>query len=59
MKSKEQDNRGVASIKRSGGLTNESKEKAELLNNQFKSILLLFCMYCTYGGYPHVIMDTF
>jgi hypothetical protein len=25
-------------LKRSGGLTNESKEKAEILSNQFKSV---------------------
>ena len=38
MKSKKQDNIGVAPLKRSGGLTNESKEKAEILSNQFKSV---------------------
>jgi hypothetical protein len=38
MKSKKQDNIGVTPLKRSGGLTNESKEKAEILNNQFKSV---------------------
>ena len=38
MKSKKQDNIGLAPLKRSGGLTNESKEKAEILSNQFKSI---------------------
>ena len=37
MKSKKQDNIGVAPLKRSGGLY-ESKEKAEILNNQFKSV---------------------
>ena len=38
MKSKKQDNIGVAPLKRYGGLTNESKEKAEILNNQFKYV---------------------
>jgi hypothetical protein len=38
MKSKKQDNIGVAPLKRSGGLTNESKEKAEILSNQFKPV---------------------
>jgi hypothetical protein len=38
MKSKKQYKLGVALLKRSGGLTNESKEKAEILNNQFKSV---------------------
>jgi hypothetical protein len=38
MKSKKQDNIGVAPLKRSGGLTNESKEKAEILSNQFQSV---------------------
>ena len=38
MKSKKQDNIGVAPLKRSGGLTNESKKKAEILSNQFKSV---------------------
>jgi hypothetical protein len=33
-----QDNIGVAPLKRYGGLTNESKEKAEILNNQFKYV---------------------
>ena len=37
MKSKTQDNIGVVPLKRSGGLY-ESKEKAEILNNQFKSV---------------------
>ena len=38
MKSKKQDNIGVAPLKRAGGLTNESKEKAEILSNQFQSV---------------------
>ena len=38
MKSKKQDKIGVAPLKRSGGLTNESKEKAAILSNQFKSV---------------------
>jgi hypothetical protein len=38
MKFKKQDSIGVAPLKRSGGLTNESKEKAEILSNQFKSV---------------------
>ena len=38
MTSKKQDNIGVAPHKRYGGLTNESKEKAEILNNQFKYV---------------------
>jgi hypothetical protein len=37
MKSKKQDNIRVVPLKRSGGLY-ESKEKAEILNNQFKSV---------------------
>ena len=35
---KKQDNIGVAPLKRSSGLTNKSKEKAEILSNQFKSV---------------------
>jgi hypothetical protein len=38
MKSKKQNNIGVAPLKRSGGLTNESKKKAEILSNQFKPV---------------------
>ena len=38
MTSKKQDNIGVAPLKRYGGLTNESKEKAGILNNQFKYV---------------------
>jgi hypothetical protein len=38
MKSKKQDNIGVAPLKRYGGLTIESKEKAAIINNQFKSV---------------------
>jgi hypothetical protein len=37
MKSKKQYKLGVTLLKRSGGLY-ESKEKAEILNNQFKSV---------------------
>ena len=38
MKAKKQDNIGVAPLKSNGGLTNDSKEKEEILNNQFKSV---------------------
>ena len=38
MTSKKQDNIGVAQRKRYGGLTHESKEKAGILNNQFKYV---------------------
>ena len=38
MKAKKQDNMGVAPLKSNGGLTNDSKVEAEILNNQFKSV---------------------
>ena len=37
-KAKKQDNTGVAQLKSNGCFTNDSKEKAEILNNQFKSV---------------------
>lgn len=38
MKSKKQDNIGISALRSKGGLTNESKEKAEILNTQFRSL---------------------
>lgn len=37
-KAKKQDNIGIAPLRHQGSMTNDSKEKANILNDQFKSV---------------------